>query len=53
MVGIGPPPPYANIEPLLQQYYAQALQSLIENLELCLDEGLELPAAVRDASRSR
>jgi HK97 family phage portal protein len=44
MVGIGPPPPYANIEPLLQQYYAQALQSLIENLELCLDEGLELPA---------
>lgn len=43
MVGIGPPPPYANIEPLLQQYYAQALQSLIENLELCLDEGLELP----------
>lgn len=44
MVGIGPPPPYANIEPLLQQYYAQALQSLIENLELCLDEGIELPA---------
>jgi HK97 family phage portal protein len=44
MIGVGNPPPYANIEPLQQQYYAQALQSLIENLELCLDEGLELPA---------
>jgi HK97 family phage portal protein len=43
MIGVGPPPPYANVEPLLQQYYAQALQILIECLELCLDEGLELP----------
>ena len=42
MIGVGPPPPYANIEPLLQQYYAQALQTLIESFELCLDEGLEL-----------
>jgi len=42
MIGVGPPPPYANIEPLIQAYYAQALQSLIENCELCLDEGLEL-----------
>lgn len=44
MVSIGPPPPYANIEPLNLQYYSQCLQSLIENLELCLDEGLELPS---------
>ncbi len=44
MIGVGPPPPYANIEPLQQAYYAQALQSPIENLELCLDEGLELPS---------
>ncbi len=43
MVGIGPPPPYANIEPLVQQYYNQCLQSLIMSLEACLDEGLELP----------
>jgi HK97 family phage portal protein len=43
MVGIGPPPPYANIEPLLQQYYSQCIQSLLNSLELCLDEGLELP----------
>jgi HK97 family phage portal protein len=44
MISAGPPPPYANVEPLLLQYYSQCLQSLIENLELCLDEGLELPA---------
>jgi hypothetical protein len=43
MISVGPPPPYANIEPLTIQYYSQCLQSLIENLELCLDEGLELP----------
>jgi HK97 family phage portal protein len=44
MISVGPPPPYANVEPLMLQYYSQCLQSLIENLELCLDEGLELPA---------
>lgn len=43
MIGIGPPPPYANIEPLVQQYYNQCLQSLMTSLEVCLDEGLELP----------
>src|SRR4030095_17044553 len=42
MVQIGPPPPYANVEPLVQQYYAQCLQSLITALELSLDRGLEL-----------
>jgi HK97 family phage portal protein len=40
MVGIGPPPPYANIEPLLQQYYSQCIQSLLTNFEKCLDDGL-------------
>lgn len=43
MIGVGPPPPYANVEPLLQAYYAQCLQSLITSMEKCLDEGLELP----------
>lgn len=43
MIGVGPPPPYANIEPLLQQYYSQCIQSLLNALEKCLDEGLELP----------
>jgi HK97 family phage portal protein len=40
MIGVGPPPPYANIEPLLQQYYSQCIQSLLNAMELCLDEGL-------------
>jgi len=43
MISIGDPPPYANIEPLTIQYYSQCLQEKIEHLELCLDEGLELP----------
>jgi HK97 family phage portal protein len=44
MVGVGPQPTYDNIEKLNQQYYQQALQELIECIELCLDEGLELSA---------
>jgi phage portal protein BeeE len=43
MVGIAQPPTYNNIEALNQAYYSQCLQSLIENIELLLDEGLELP----------
>lgn len=46
MVGIGPPPPYANIEPLLQQYYSQCIQSLLNNFELSLDEGLGITQKV-------
>jgi len=42
MVGIGDPPAYNNIEALNQQYYSQCLQSHIEAMELCLDEGLGL-----------
>jgi HK97 family phage portal protein len=43
MVGIGPAPTYNNVEALNQQYYSQCLQTLIESIELLLDEGLELP----------
>lgn len=43
MVGVGPPPPYANVEPLVQQYYSQCLQALMTAIEVSLDEGLELP----------
>lgn len=43
-VGVGTAPTYANAEILNQIYYSDCLQSLIESLELCLDEGLELPA---------
>ena len=42
MVGVGPLPSYNNVEALAQQYYSQCLQVLIESLELCLTEGLEL-----------
>jgi HK97 family phage portal protein len=42
MIGVGPPPPYANVEPLLQQYYSQVIQSLLTNFESSLDEGLGL-----------
>jgi phage portal protein BeeE len=42
MIGVGPPPPYANIEPLLQQYYSQCIQSLLNNFEKSLDDGLGL-----------
>ena len=44
MVGVGPAPTYNNIDALNQQYYAQCLQILIEELELCLDEGLRIEA---------
>jgi HK97 family phage portal protein len=40
MIGVGPPPPYANVEPMLQQYLAQCLQSLMTNFETSLDDGL-------------
>ncbi len=43
MVGIGPPPPYTDIQSINLQYYTQALQNPIENRELLLQEGLELP----------
>jgi HK97 family phage portal protein len=38
-----PPSVSANVEAYNQMYYSDCLQQLIENLELCLDEGLELP----------
>lgn len=42
MVNVGPTPPYANVEPVFQQYYAQCLQSLLTNFEKSLDAGLGL-----------
>jgi HK97 family phage portal protein len=46
MIGAMPPPNYNNIEALNQQYYSQCLQSIIMNLQLCLNEGLGLTAIV-------
>jgi len=42
LVDIGPPPPYANFEPLLLKYHSQCIQSLATNFEKSLDEGLGL-----------
>ena len=42
MIGVGTQPPYNNIQALSQQYYSQCLQSIIESIELLLDEGLGL-----------
>ncbi len=44
MVGIGPAPPYTDIQSINLQYYTQALQNPIENIETLLDEGLEFPS---------
>jgi len=40
--GVGDLPSYDNIEALEQQYYSQCLQTLIESIELLLDEAFEL-----------
>ena len=42
LVDIGPPPPYANFEPLLLKYHSQCIQSLTTNFEKAHDEGLGL-----------
>lgn len=40
MVGIGAAPASDNVEALTTLYYSQCLQAHIEDIELCLDEGL-------------
>jgi HK97 family phage portal protein len=42
-IGLGAMPTYNNIQSLNVEYYSQALQRLIEDAEVCLDEGLGLP----------
>lgn len=42
-VGIGATPAYNNVEALNLEYYSSGLQSHIESIELCLDEGLGFP----------
>ncbi|MGH8558623.1 MAG: phage portal protein, partial [Methylococcales bacterium] len=41
-IGVGDIPSYNNIEALTQDYYIQCLQSHIESMETCLDNGLDL-----------
>lgn len=46
MVGVGPPPPYANVEPLLQSYFSQCIQAHLNKFEKCLDHGLGIAEKV-------
>jgi HK97 family phage portal protein len=46
-VGLGPAPTYQNAEVLNQIYYSDCLQSLIEQFEACMDEGLGLDGVSR------
>ncbi len=46
-IGCGPSAPYTSNEQTGLAYYSDALQSLIESFELCLDEGLSLPPTER------
>lgn len=41
-IGVGQMPSYNNVQALNIEYYSQCLQSLIEAIEACLDEGLGL-----------
>ena len=45
MLNLGTPPISNNVEAMAQLYYTQTLQVLIEDIELCLDEGLGLRSA--------
>jgi HK97 family phage portal protein len=45
-IGVGTMPTYNNIQSLNVEYYAQCLQVLIESIELCLDEGLEMKEGI-------
>lgn len=45
-IGVGALPSYQNIEALQQDYYSACLQSLIEEYEACMDEGLGIEAPV-------
>lgn len=46
MVGVGADPTYSNAEARTLRYYSQCLQSLIEEYELVVGEGLSLPRGV-------
>jgi HK97 family phage portal protein len=39
-IGVGEMPKFTNVQSLNIEYYSQALQRLIEDIEVCLDEGL-------------
>lgn len=46
-IGVGPIPSSDNVEALNTEYYSRCLQILMEEMEACLDNGLELPDTVK------
>jgi HK97 family phage portal protein len=46
-VGVGQPPSYNNVEALDRAYYSSCLQTPIEEMEACLDDGLGLDGVTR------
>jgi HK97 family phage portal protein len=45
-IGVGPLPSYNNVQALNVEYFSQCLQKHIEDVELCLDEGLGIGEGV-------
>lgn len=45
-IGVGPMQTAGNVQSLNVEYYSQALQSLIEDVELCLREGLGMASSM-------
>lgn len=46
-IGAGPAAPYTSNEQMSLSYYSDAVQHLVEAIELSLDDGLDLPATMR------
>jgi HK97 family phage portal protein len=45
-IGIGEPPKFTNVQALNVEYYSQCIQVHLEQIELCLDEGLGIGEGV-------
>jgi HK97 family phage portal protein len=45
-IGVGPLPSYNNVQALNVEYFSQCLQKHVEDIELCLDEGLGIGEGV-------
>lgn len=45
-IGVGALPSYNNVQALNTEYYSQCLQKHIEDIELCLDEGLGMAEGI-------
>lgn len=46
-IGAGPTPSYNNVQALNLEYYSQAIQKLLEDIEACLLRGLEMKSGTK------